>query len=91
MKNKHLVKGKDLEIQPRRIEFRMKETDKLGSLFINILIKRMIVEWYFIQFLSFFIYIVSEVKINYYGYPDICMFILSFLTLIFNEWNKNIK
>jgi hypothetical protein len=82
MKNEYLLKGKDFEIQPHKIEFRMVGTYKEGSLFINVLIKKMIIEWYFILFLSCFIYIISEVKINYNGYPWICMFILLFCFII---------
>jgi hypothetical protein len=81
MENKYLSKGKDFEIQPRRIEFR----NPCGSLFVNILIKKMIIEWYFIPFLSFFICIISEVRINYNGNPEMCMFILLFFIFIFNE------
>jgi hypothetical protein len=91
MKNKYLSKGKDFEIQPHRIEFKKGMTNKWGSLFINILIKKMIIEWYFILFLSFSIYFDSEVIINYNGYPHICMFILLFSICIFNELNENIK
>jgi hypothetical protein len=47
MKNRYLKKGTDFEIQPRKIEFRMEETGKESSLFINTLIKKMIIEWYF--------------------------------------------
>jgi hypothetical protein len=85
MENEYLSKGKDFEIQPRRIEFRMEKTGKYGSLFINILIKKMIIEWYFILFLSCFIHVISEVMINYNEYPHICMFILSFFIFTFNE------
>jgi hypothetical protein len=91
MENEHLSKGKDFELQPRRIEFMMEGIDKEGSLFINIFIKRMIIEWYFILFLSCFIYIISEVMINYAEDPAICMFILLFLISTFNERNENIK
>jgi hypothetical protein len=85
IENKHLLKGKDFELQPRRIEFRMKMVGDWGSLFINILIRKMIIEWYFILFLSCFIYIVSEVRINYNGYPHICTFIPLIFILIFIE------
>jgi hypothetical protein len=85
MENRYLSKGEDFEIQPRRIEFRMKGTDNRGSLFINILIKKMIIEWFFILFLSCFTYVISEVRINYNGYPQICMFILLFFVFLFNE------
>jgi hypothetical protein len=82
----HLSEGEHFEIQPRRIEFRMKETNKWGSLFLDILIKKMIIEWYFILFLSCFIYVISEVRINYSsGYSYICMFILLSLIFTFNE------
>jgi hypothetical protein len=50
MENAHLSKGKDFEILPRKIEFKKGMTTKLGSLYINILIKKMIIEWYFILF-----------------------------------------
>jgi hypothetical protein len=73
MENEYLPKGKDSEIQPRRIEFTMKEHYR-GSLFINFLIKKVIVEWYFALFLSCFIYIISEVRVNYNVFPNICMF-----------------
>jgi hypothetical protein len=90
MENRYLLKGKDFEIQPRRIEFRMGVTGKHGSLFINILIKKMIIEWYFILFSIIFIYIVSKVKINYYNInPLIGIFILYFLFLYW--MNKNMK
>jgi hypothetical protein len=46
VENKYLEKGKDFEIQPRRIEFKMEGTHKEGSLFVNVLIKKMIIEWY---------------------------------------------
>jgi hypothetical protein len=85
IKNKYLSKGKDFEIQPRRIEFRMKETDKKGSVFINILIKRIMIEWYFTLFLLYFIYVISEVRVNYNGYPYICMLIPLFFIFIFIE------
>jgi hypothetical protein len=52
MENEHLSKGEDFEIQPCRVEFRMFVSHKAGSLFINILIRKMIIEWYFIPFLS---------------------------------------
>jgi hypothetical protein len=84
MENEHLSKGKDFEIQPRKIEFSMEEHHG-GSLFINILIKKMIIEWYFILFLSCFIYVISEVRINYNGNLAICMFIFLFFIFIFNE------
>jgi hypothetical protein len=86
MKNRYLKKGKDFEIQPRRIEFRMKGTGKRGSLFINILIKKMIIEWYFILFLSCFIYVISEVRVNYNKYTRICMFILLFFISYLMKW-----
>jgi hypothetical protein len=79
MENKYLSKGKDFEIQPRRIEFR----NAYGSLFINILIKKMIIEWYFILFLSCFIHIISEVRINYNECPRICMLILLFFLILY--------
>jgi hypothetical protein len=85
MENKYFSKGEGFEIQPRRIEFKMKEIDKQGSLFINILIRKMIIEWYFILFLSCFIYIISEVRINYNENPHICMFSLLFFVFVFNE------
>jgi hypothetical protein len=91
VENKYLSKGKDFEIQPRRIEFRMEETNKHGSLFINILVKKMIIEWYFVLLLSCFIYIISEVRVSYSEYPNICLFIFLFFIIIFNELNKNIK
>jgi hypothetical protein len=76
MEKEYLSKGKDFKIGPRRIEFGMKGTYKKGYLFISILIKKMIIEWYFILFLYCFIYVISEVRINYgYGYPDVGMFI----------------
>jgi hypothetical protein len=81
MENRYLLKGKYFEIQPRRIEFGIGH----GSLFINILIKKMIIEWYFILFLSCFIYIISEFRINYSENPNICMFILLFFNFVFNE------
>jgi hypothetical protein len=46
MKSKYLEKGKDFELQPHKIEFKMERTHKVGSLFVNVLIKKMIVEWY---------------------------------------------
>jgi hypothetical protein len=85
MENKYLSKGEHFEIQPRRIEFKMEGTGKRGSLFINILIKKMIIEWYFVLFLSCFICIISEVRINYTEDPAICMFIHLFLISTFNE------
>jgi hypothetical protein len=85
VENEHLLKGKDFEIQPRRIELRMKGTWKCGSLFINILIKKMIIEWFFIVFLSYFIYVISEVRISYDIAPGLCMFILLFFIFVFNE------
>jgi hypothetical protein len=86
VENRYLSKGNHFEIQPRRIEFKMKGTFKWGSLFINFLIKKMIIEWYFIPFLSYFICIISEVRINYSnGYPNICMFFLLFFVFVFNE------
>jgi hypothetical protein len=87
IENKCLLKGKYFEIQPRGIEFKMDETSKQGSFFINILIKMMIIEWYFILFLSCFTYVISEFRINYDYNEDpwICMFILLFFILIFNE------
>jgi hypothetical protein len=85
MENKYLSKGKDFEIQPRRIEFRMRETGKEGSLFINILIKKIIIEGYFIVFLSFFVYVISEVRINCNEYAHKCMFILLFFNFVFNK------
>jgi hypothetical protein len=91
MENEHLSRGKDFEIQPRRIEFRMKWTGNEGSLFINILIKKMIIEWYFVLLPLCFIYIISEVTINYDINPGICMFILLSFTFIFNEQKENIK
>jgi hypothetical protein len=91
MENEYLSKGKDFQIQPRRIEFRMEGTGNCGSLFINILIKKMIVEWYFVLFLSYFIYVISEVRINYIKLPWMCMPIFLFFICIFNERNKNIK
>jgi hypothetical protein len=69
----------------------MKGTEKWGSLFINILIKKMIVEWYFIVFLLCFIYVISEVKINYNENLYLRMFILLFFIFVFIEWNENIK
>jgi hypothetical protein len=89
MENKYVMR-EDFEIQPHRIEFRMKFirfANKHCSVFINILIKKMIIEWYFILFLQFFIYIISEFKINY-SYDSktfICMFIVLFFICIFNE------
>jgi hypothetical protein len=86
MKNRYQKKGKYFEIQPRRIEFKMGDSDKYGSLFLNILIKKMIFEWYFFLFLSCLIYAISEVRIKYNGgFPDICMFILLFSIFVFNE------
>jgi hypothetical protein len=89
VENSYLSKGEDFEIQPRRIEFKMKGPYADGSLFINILIKRMIIEWYFILFLSFSVYFISEVRINYNEYANICMFTLLFFTFMFNE--KNVR
>jgi hypothetical protein len=85
MENKYLSKGEDFEIQPRRIEFRMEGTGKGGSLFTNILIKKIIIEWYFIPFLSYFIYMTSKFRINYNGSTQICVFIFLFPIFIFNE------
>jgi hypothetical protein len=85
MENKYLSKGKHFEIQSRKIEFRMERTVKGGSLFIDILIKKMIIEWYFTLFPSCFIYIISEVRINYNENPYMCMFIFLFFIFIFNE------
>jgi hypothetical protein len=85
MESKYLSKVEHFEIQPRRIEFRMGGTWERGSLFVNILIKKMIIEWFFILFLLCLIRIISEVRINYNGYPNICMFILLFFIFVFNE------
>jgi hypothetical protein len=72
IENEYLLKEKDFEIQSGRIEFRMDKSGKYGSLFMNVLIKKMIIEWYFILFLLCFIYVTSEVRINYNnGYPNI--------------------
>jgi hypothetical protein len=85
IENKYLEKGKDFKMQPRRIDFTMEGTYKSGSLFINILIKKMIVEWYFILFLSCLIYIISEVRINYNYNPSIRMLKNLLFNLIFSE------
>jgi hypothetical protein len=92
MESKYHSKGKDFEIRPRGIEFRIDEHYK-GSLFINILIKKMIIEWYLILFLLCFIFVISEVRIDYNEDESlyICMFILLFFIFIFNELNENIK
>jgi hypothetical protein len=87
MENEYLSKGKDFEIQPHKIEFR----NAYFSLFINILIKKMIIEWYFILFLSCFIYLISEVRIHYNQEARTCMFILSFFVFIFSKKNINLK
>jgi hypothetical protein len=85
MENESLSRGEEFEIQPRRIEFGMEGTGKYGSLFINILIKKMIIEWYFILFLSCFIHVISEVKISDNRFRHICMFIFLFFVFLFNE------
>jgi hypothetical protein len=76
MKNAYVSKGKDFKIYPHKIEF-MGAKDY--TLFINVLVKNMIIEWYFtILFLSYFICIIS--KTNFYLPPNerprISMFIL---------------
>jgi hypothetical protein len=88
MKNEYLSKGNYFEIQQHKIEFRMEGTGKYGSIFINVLIRKMIIEWYFILFLSCFIYIISEVKINYNVDLDICMFILFFIFIFYKRKYK---
>jgi hypothetical protein len=50
----------------------------------------MIIEWYFIPFLSWFICVFSEFKINYTISPSICMFILLFSIFLY-LMNENIK
>jgi hypothetical protein len=50
MENKYLEKGKDFQIQPHKIQFEMEGTHKVGSLFVDVLIKRMIIEWYLFCF-----------------------------------------
>jgi hypothetical protein len=87
MENEYLSKGEDFEIQPRLIEFRMEGAWKKGSLLINISIKNMIIEWYFFLFLPYFIFVASEVRVDYSHdeNPYICMFIPLFFISIFNE------
>jgi hypothetical protein len=50
MKSIDLEKGRDFEIQPRRIEFKMEKAPKIGSLFLSVLIRKMIIEWYLFCF-----------------------------------------
>jgi hypothetical protein len=86
MENEYFLKGKHFEIQPGRVEFRMEGTFENGSLFINILIKKIIIEWYFVLFLSCFICVISEVRINYDKNFHICTFNFYFLFLyLINE------
>jgi hypothetical protein len=88
MKSRYLSKGKDFKIQPRKIEFNMGWTCKKGSLFINILIRKMIIEWYFILFYHVpFLLVKSGSTIM-----DILIYVcLSFYFLFLYVVNKNIK
>jgi hypothetical protein len=44
IENEYLSEEEHFEIRPHRIEFRLKGAGKCGSLFINILIKNIIIE-----------------------------------------------
>jgi hypothetical protein len=82
IRNKHFL---NFEIYLRRIKFMKGAKAEERSLFIDILIKKIIIEWCFILFVSCFIYIISEVRINY-NYdedPDIRMFISIFYFYIY--------
>jgi hypothetical protein len=90
MENKYLEKGKDFEIYLRRIEFRIEGIVKFNSLFSNILIKKMIIEWYFILFccISFILLVKSRSTImNYFG--CVCLSIF-FLYILVNKYKINI-
>jgi hypothetical protein len=45
-RNKEFKKEKDFKILPHTIEFNMKGTNLTGSLFVNILVKEMVLEWF---------------------------------------------
>jgi hypothetical protein len=84
-----------MEMERGRMELKMEGTDKVGSLFINVLIKKMIIEWYLIYSVSnmFLSYVISEVNINYnlFLFPPICMLILLFFIFVLNKWKCKIN